>query len=126
MADPRAIRRRLLSFACKLPGAYLDHPWGEDVVKVHRKIFVFLGLGEDPEHVGMTVKLRDEWHHHALSVPGARPTAYGLGPSGWVTIPFRGRVPELDVLEEWIEESYRLVAPKKVVGELDARRQRRG
>ncbi len=31
---------------------------GEDVVKINKKVFVFLGLSEAPER-GMTVKLRD-------------------------------------------------------------------
>ena len=121
MPNPRATRRRLLAFALKLPGAYLDHPWGEDVAKVNQKVFVFLGLGDDPSTIGMTVKLRDESHHHALSVPGAAPTSYGLGRSGWVTVPFRDTTPEIDVLKDWIEESYRLVAPKRLLGELDER-----
>jgi len=125
MGSPRATRRRLLAFALNLPGAYLDHPWGEDVAKVNKKIFVFLGLGEDSANLAMTVKLRNDWHHHALSVPGAEPTGYGLGRSGWVTIPLRHTTPEIDVLRDWIEESYRLVAPKRLLAELDERPQPR-
>jgi predicted DNA-binding protein (MmcQ/YjbR family) len=121
MADPRATRRRVLAFALKLPGAYLDHPWGEDVAKVNRKVFVFLGLGEDESNLAMTVKLRDESHHHALSVRDAAPTGYGLGRSGWVTVPLRAATPSIDLLKDWVEESYRLVAPRRLVGELDRR-----
>src|SRR5438552_8713312 len=125
MGNPRAIRRRLLAFALKLPGAYLDHPWGEDVAKVCNKIFAFLGLVENPTNLAMTVKLRYESHHHAHSVPGAAPTGYGLGRSGWVTVPFRDTTPEIDVLKDWVEESYRLVAPKMLVADLDERPRRR-
>lgn len=121
MRDQRALRRRLLAFALELPGAYEDHPWGEDVAKVNKKVFVFLGLGEDPASLAMTVKLPDQSHHHALSVPGAEPTGYGLGRSGWVTVPFRDTTPPIDVLKEWVEESYRLVAPRKLIAELDER-----
>ena len=121
MGDPRATRRRLLAFALKLPDAYEDHPWGEDVAKVRTKIFAFLGLGEDPTNLAMTVKLRDESHHHALSVLGAAPTGYGLGRSGWVTVPLRDTTPPIDVLKDWVEESYRLVAPKRLLVELDER-----
>jgi predicted DNA-binding protein (MmcQ/YjbR family) len=101
----------LLSFALSLPGAWEDHPWGETVAKVRTKIFVFLG----PER--LTVKL-EESHEHALSIDGAVPTGYGLGRAGWVTVPVAG-VP-VDVLRDWIEESYRIVAPKRLVAELDA------
>ena len=101
----------LLRFALSLPEAWEDHPWGETVVKVRRKIFVFVGAER------ITVKL-DEAHAHALSVDGAEPTGYGLGKAGWVTVPTAGVTP--DVLRDWVEESYRLVAPKSLVAELDS------
>jgi predicted DNA-binding protein (MmcQ/YjbR family) len=119
MAQPKATRRRILSFALGFPGAYEDHPWDEDVAKVGKKVFVFLGV-PDRETPGMTVKLRES-RDHALSVPGAAPTGYGLGKSGWVDVPFRDTTPPLDVLRDWVEESYRLVAPKKLIAELEAR-----
>ena len=124
MMPPRATRRRLLAFALGFPGAYEDHPWGEDVVKVSKKAFVFLGVPDDPANLAMTVKL-DESHDQAFFVPGAAPTGYGLGRSGWVTIPFRDTTPPLDVLKDWVEESYRRIAPKQLVAELDQRPQRR-
>ena len=123
MSRPRATRRRVLEFALELPEAYLDHPWGEDVAKVNKKIFVFLGL-EDSSRPGMSVKLRDS-HEQALSIPGTGPTGYGLGRGGWVDVPFRDTTPPIDVLKDWVEESYRIVAPKRLVAELDERPVRR-
>jgi predicted DNA-binding protein (MmcQ/YjbR family) len=102
--------RELLDFALSLPEAWEDRPWGETVVKVRKKVFVFLGGG-------LTVKLA-EAHAHALSIEGARPTGYGLGKAGWVTVPFEGA--PADVALDWIEESYRLVAPKRLVALLDS------
>jgi predicted DNA-binding protein (MmcQ/YjbR family) len=116
MSSARAIRRRLLDFATGFPGAYEDHPWGDDVVKVNKKIFVFLAT-DDMAEMGMTVKLTDS-HEQALSAPGAAPSGYGLGRAGWVTVPFRDATPPPSVLEDWIEESYRLIAPKRLVAEL--------
>ena len=79
------------------------------------KIFVFLG----PERSRrMTVKLVES-HAHALSIDGAEPTGYGLGKSGWVTVPLRGEGVTLGLLRDWVEESYRIVAPKLLVAELD-------
>ena len=117
MRQPRTTRRKLLTYARTFPGAWLDHPWDEDVVKVGKKVFVFLGIEDMPELL-MTVKLRDS-HDQALAVPGAEPAGYGLGRSGWVTIPLRETTPPLGVLEDWIDESYRTVAPKQLVAELD-------
>ncbi|MGH3018344.1 MAG: MmcQ/YjbR family DNA-binding protein, partial [Gaiellaceae bacterium] len=56
---------------------------------------------------------------HALAIDGAEPTGYGLGKSGWVTVPLRAPGVTLDLLRDWIEESYRIVAPKRLVAELD-------
>jgi predicted DNA-binding protein (MmcQ/YjbR family) len=123
MKQARAARRRLLAFALGLPRAYEDHPWGEDVAKVNKKIFAFMGVDDSPE-LGMSVKLRES-HEQAMSVPGATPTGYGLGRAGWVSIPFRDTTPPLDVLRDWVEESYRVVAPKRLVAELDERPTRR-
>src|SRR5262249_58255034 len=102
--------RERRSFALPLPEASEDHPWGDTVVKVRRKIFVFMGSG------GVAVKL-DESHRHALSVEGATPSGDGLGPSGWVTVPVVGVA--LDVVCDWVEESYRIDAPKRLVALLD-------
>jgi hypothetical protein len=57
-------------------------------------------------------------HAQALTTAGARPTGYGLGKSGWVTVPLSD-VP-LATLREWVEENYGIVAPKRLVAELDA------
>jgi predicted DNA-binding protein (MmcQ/YjbR family) len=111
-------RDRVRTFALSLPGATEDFPWGECVAKVKGKVFVFLGAEANAGPRRMTVKL-DESHGHALSVEGAEPTGYGLGRSGWVTIPLRAPGVTVELLRDWIEESYRIVAPKKLVAELD-------
>lgn len=123
MSRPRTTRKKILEFALGFPGAWEDHPWDEDVAKVGKKVFVFLGT-QDSSDPGMTVKL-DESHEQALAVPGAAPTGYGLGRSGWVTVPFRDTTPPIDVLRDWVEESYRRVAPKQLVAELEAGPRRR-
>jgi predicted DNA-binding protein (MmcQ/YjbR family) len=109
-----AVRKRLLAFALTLPEAYEDHPWDETVAKVRRKVFVF--FGGTPKL--MTVKLVES-HAHALSVEGVEPTGYGLGRSGWVNVPVDAPGLDRELLCDWIEESYRIVAPKKVVARLD-------
>jgi predicted DNA-binding protein (MmcQ/YjbR family) len=109
------VRDKLLAFALAFPDTSLEHPWGEDVAKAGGKIFVFLG---PPASRRITVKL-DESHGHALAIEGAEPTGYGLGKSGWVTVPLRAPGVTLDLLRDWVEESYRIVAPKRLVAKLD-------
>ncbi|HZE40394.1 MAG TPA: MmcQ/YjbR family DNA-binding protein [Stackebrandtia sp.] len=104
-------------FALSLPEAWSDTPWEDDeVVKVRKKIFAFLG---GPESTTLTVKLR-EAHGHAMSIDGAKPAGYGLGRSGWVVVPVDADGVDADLLRDWVEESYRTVAPVTLVRELDA------
>jgi predicted DNA-binding protein (MmcQ/YjbR family) len=109
------VRDKVREFALSLPEATEEHPWGEDVAKVRGKIFVFLG---SPGSRRMTVKL-EESHAHALSIDGAERTGYGLGDSGWVTVPLRAQGVNVALLRDWVEESYRIVAPKRLLAELD-------
>jgi predicted DNA-binding protein (MmcQ/YjbR family) len=68
----------------------------------------------------ITVKLWES-HGHATAIYGAEPTGYGLERSEWVNVPVREEGVTLELLSDWIEESYRIVAPKRLVAELDAR-----
>jgi predicted DNA-binding protein (MmcQ/YjbR family) len=119
--DVRATMAALRTFALALPGANEHFPWGERVVKVSGKVFVFLGHDAGTD-AGFSAKLPRSGAM-ALQLPICEPTGYGLGKSGWVSVHVRaGDVPPLPMLRSWIEESYRAVAPKKMIAQLDARR----
>lgn len=105
---------RLKAEALGFPGAWEDHPWGDTVVKVGKKVFVFFGES------GFSVKL-PESAEAALTLPGAEPTGYGLGRAGWVSIQVDGDAPE-GMYSDWLDESYRAVATKTLVKQLDAQR----
>jgi predicted DNA-binding protein (MmcQ/YjbR family) len=112
------IAAALREFALRYPEASEDFPWGERVAKVRDKVFVF--LGRDDEDLGITVKLPSSGLM-ALSLPFASPTGYGLGKSGWVTARFGANdKPPVELLQQWIDESYRAVAPKELVRALPA------
>jgi predicted DNA-binding protein (MmcQ/YjbR family) len=116
-SKPKGHAGRLRDLALSYPDAHEDFPWGERVVKVKGKVFAFLGRDEDG--LGLSVKLPRS-RLMALDLPFATPTAYGLGKSGWITARFGPRdEPPMDVLMAWIDESYRAVAPKKLIAELD-------
>ena len=110
-AQRRALRKRLIEYALGLDGAWLDHPWGEDVVKVGKKVAVFFGIEDNSADFGMGVRL-PESGPLALAQPACSPMGYNLGKSGWVSVKF---VPGMsfEMLRDWIDESYRAVAPKK-------------
>ncbi|MFF3409487.1 MmcQ/YjbR family DNA-binding protein [Streptomyces sp. NPDC002742] len=115
--------QKVREFALGLPGATEEFPWGETVAKVNKKVFVFLGLDDGSYPLGVTVKLKDEAAHaHALTSPGAEPAGYGLGKAGWVRVPLEDQgAPAAELLCDWVEESYRVIAPKRVIAELDRR-----
>ena len=93
-----------------------EFPWGHRTLKVKGKAFVFLAL--TGEGLSMSVKLPQS-NGAALMLPFAQPTGYGLGKSGWVSASFGARdTPPLDMLRKWLDESYRAVAPKKLVAQL--------
>lgn len=107
----------LRKHALGYPGAYEEFPWGERVIKVNKKIFLF--LHGDTQTLRVTTKLPLSYGA-ALLAPFARPTGYNLGRSGWVTAAFTdGGYPPYDVLLSWIDESYRAIAPKKLVAAMD-------
>jgi predicted DNA-binding protein (MmcQ/YjbR family) len=108
MSPFAALRRHGLAF----PEAVEDFPWGHTALKVRGKTFAW--LDESDGVLSLTVKLpvnRD----FAETFDFASPAGYGLGRSGWISCRFAaGEAPDLDLLERWIAESYRAVAPKKL------------
>jgi predicted DNA-binding protein (MmcQ/YjbR family) len=114
LADP------LRAFAFGLPEAWEDHPWGDTVAKVGKKVFVFLGSPDPDGTFGFSVKLPGS-EDEALSLPFTEPTGYGLSRGHWVTVHAPEDAP-LDLFTAWIEESYRTVAPKRLVAQLDEAR----
>jgi predicted DNA-binding protein (MmcQ/YjbR family) len=114
----KKVQAALRELALAYPGAREEFPWGERVVKVNKKVFVFLGRDQG-EEVGLSVKLPAS-KDMALLLPFATPTGYGLGKAGWVTASFGAKdAPPLELLREWLDESYRAVAPKKLVAALE-------
>jgi predicted DNA-binding protein (MmcQ/YjbR family) len=103
---------RLRAHALSYPETREDHPWGETVVKVRDRVFVFFGRTDGG--LSLSVKLPSS-APFAFHLPYCEPTGYGLGRAGWVTARFRASDPvPVEVLRRWIEESYRAVAPRKL------------
>jgi predicted DNA-binding protein (MmcQ/YjbR family) len=112
------------TYALSFPGAYAEHPWGQTVIKVKRKVFLFVNGAIAPEDgVSLSVKLPRSGAD-VLELPLAEPMGYGMGKHGWVTLLImRDDQLPLRLLEAWIDESYRAVAPRRLLNELDALRQ---
>lgn len=123
MADAglKKAEKQLKDFALAFPEATEDFPWGHRAIKIKGKVFVFLYL--DEEHLSMSAKLPHSCTA-ALELPFTSPTGYGLAKSGWISSRFEpGKKPPVELLCTWIEESFRAVAPKRLLAAYDASRQ---
>jgi predicted DNA-binding protein (MmcQ/YjbR family) len=119
--DGKAAEAELIAYAATFPGAWEDHPWDHTVMKVGQKIFVFFGGAAMPDDVlSVTVKLPVSYEM-ALTLPYMKPSGHGLWKAGWAQLTQRsGDDFDLTTIRAWIDQSYRAVAPKKLVKQLDA------
>ena len=117
----RDAEARLIAFAATFPEAWEDHPWDHTVFKVGRKIFVFFGgAAAPPDELSMTVKLPISYEM-ALTLPYMKPSGHGLWKAGWAQLTqASGDDFDFETIQGWIAQSYRAVAPKKLVRQLDA------
>ena len=122
MAKRNALKQAaaaLRDHALAYPETIEDFPWGHSACKVKGKIFLSTYLDEDKGVLSLSMKLPVSGKM-ALTLPFASPTRYGLGPSGWVTSLFNvGDEVPIDMLLEWVDESFRAVAPKRVVAQIE-------
>lgn len=121
VSDAKAAEAKLIAYAATFPGAWEDHPWDHTVMKVGQKIFVFFGGAAAPDDtLSVTVKLPISYEM-ALTLPYMTPSGHGLWKAGWAQLTQRsGDDIDLATIRGWIEQSYRAVAPKKLVKQLDA------
>jgi predicted DNA-binding protein (MmcQ/YjbR family) len=109
---------RLLAIVKSLPGAYEDYPWGSLHCKVDGKIFV--GWGRDDDGI-MSLGLRTDLDKQAALVKSDPRFSIAAYSGKYGGIDFRiGKNPDWAEVEHFIVESYRAVAPKKRLKELDA------
>jgi predicted DNA-binding protein (MmcQ/YjbR family) len=119
--DSPTPREHAQAYALTLPGAYAEHPWGQTVIKVSKKVFLFVNGAIAPEDgVSLSVKLPRSGAD-LLEMPFAEPMGYGMGKYGWVTLLLmREDYVAPALLEAWVLESYRAVAPKRMLAALDS------
>lgn len=117
--DDSAPMDMLRRFALRYPGAEegiacAGTSLETRTVMAQNKAFLFLG-GTD-----VRLKLHDSLPD-AIDLAAKEPDRCKAGDSGWVKLTLRGDDhPPLELLERWIDESYRLLAPKKLVASLPA------
>lgn len=85
--------------------------------KVRKKTFVFVEQKQDDWNA--MIKLSDSLAE-AETLAKKTPDNISVGKHGWVTLRFaNGKGPSKSVLKRWVDESFRLMAPKKLLAMLD-------
>jgi predicted DNA-binding protein (MmcQ/YjbR family) len=108
----QALRKKGLGY----PETTEEFPWGHRTLKVRGKAFIFMGMEEG--QFSLSVKLPFS-REAALTLPFTEPTHYGMGKSGWVTATFPpGKEAPLPLLQAWLDESFRAVAPKRLLAQM--------
>lgn len=120
MAKPRSVDaalRELRAFGLAYPGAHTKSPWpGHLDLAVKDKTFTYLTIEGEPFRISCKLPGTSSI---ALMLPFCVPAAYGLGKAGWVTAtPPPGTAIPVDLFKQWIDESYRAQAPRKLVAKL--------
>jgi predicted DNA-binding protein (MmcQ/YjbR family) len=106
--------KKLRSAALAYPGTFEDFPWDHHAFKApNKKVFLFLTGMEDG---GFNCSLKLPYRNtDALKLKEAEPTGYGMSRTGWVTFTFSGKAkPPVALLIDYLDESWRAVAPKKL------------
>ena len=107
----------LRAFGLSYPEAHTKSPWpGHLDLAVRNKTFAYLSIEGQPFRISCKLPRTGQ---DALWLPFAKPTAYGLGKSGWVTAELADGEPvPVDLFRQWIDESYRAQAPKRLAAQL--------
>src|SRR5262245_37289192 len=108
---------KLRAYGIAYPGAHRkSHLPGHDDLAVNDQTVVYISTAGEPFSISFKLAYTC---HEALKLPFAKPTGYGLGRSNWVTLePGAGEMPPIEMLESWIDESYRAQAPRKLAAQI--------
>ena len=115
--DPSAeFRKKALS----MPGATEGTSCNNAAFKAGSKNFFFLGERDDGRIKTMLKLTEPASLKTAAKEEKARPDNISVGKGGWVSGKFdSGADVPVELMLDWIVESYRALAPKKLVAELD-------
>lgn len=105
------IRKLCLAF----PDSVETETWGKPHFRVKDKIFA--GFGDEDGVPTLGFKLEMDHAAQVIKIPGFRKAKY-VGHKGWVSMDVSD-VQDWSTVAEMLEESYRLIAPKRSLAQLD-------
>jgi hypothetical protein len=113
---------RLRKLCLALPEAHEVEAWGEPTFRVRNKIFASYARANSHHGQGRNAVWVKAAPGDQSTMVAAAPDCFFVppyvGPSGWVGICLDGVVAWDDV-DEFLRDSYRLIAPKRLIASLD-------
>lgn len=114
MPKPDAVLTKVKEICLSLPDTKLTMTWGKPHFRVGEKIFA--GCGEEGGKASIGFKLEMAHAQRILDDPRFTRAPY-VGHKGWVSLD-ASRVTDWGEVRRLIEESYRLIAPKRSLAKL--------
>jgi predicted DNA-binding protein (MmcQ/YjbR family) len=116
MARAHPLLTKLRKLVATLPETEEVETWEHPTFRVRNKIFTSFGQAEDGARIGAKATKPDQ--AVLITNPAIEKAAY-VGQHGWISM----HAEELPwpALVDLVEQSYRLIAPKTLVKQLDAR-----
>lgn len=121
---PPAVYGAVQAICLAFPEAVEKETWGHPTFRIRDKMFASCGAGEDDDgKMRVTIVMKAEPGEQASLLAEGYPFFYPkyVGGKGWIGIQLNVNT-DWDELGELIEESYRVIAPKTLVKQLDAER----
>lgn len=112
------VLQKLQTICLALPNTKETLTWGKPHFRVGEKIFC--GCGEDQGGPRIGLKMKAYESQLMMKLPGIEKAAYSRKGDGWVAID-PGVFDDWEEIERFIVGSFRLIAPKRVVAQLDAK-----
>jgi hypothetical protein len=120
---PRRPITRLRKLCLALPEAHEVEAWGEPTFRVRNKMFAMYASADSHHGRGRNAvwikAAPTDQARMVRAAPGCFFVPPYVGPSGWVGVWLDGVI-EWDDVAEFLQDGYRLVAPKRLLDLLDA------
>lgn len=122
MAKRKTALNRVRGICLGLPEAIEKEAWGGPTFRVKKMFAMFVDNHHSDGRLALWIKSTSEDQDVLVDNDPERffVPPY-MGPSGWVGVRLEKDRVDWDLVEELVEDGYRLIAPKKLVAQLDSR-----
>ena len=122
MAKRKTALDRVRGICLGLPEAIEKEAWGGPTFRVKKMFAMFVDNHHGDGRLALWIKSTSEDQDVLVDNDPKRffVPPY-MGPSGWVGVRLESDRVDWDLVEELLEDGYRLIAPEKLVAQLDSR-----